>query len=136
MERIRTRTELVLFARDHCGSYACKRAFLTGNVTVLGGFQVIPPGTDPGWVLCVKSRHGRTWLLAITTDDIKHCYHIRQIQKIPWSQWGGDFHAPPGQSIYSGDMPMQASAAAGEATRRERLETLARTRSSINLGDI
>lgn len=117
MERIRTRTELILFARDHCGSYACERAFLTGKVTVFGGFQVIPPGTDSGWILCVESRHRRMWILAVQTNNIKHCYYVREIQKIPWIQWVGNVHHAPRQSIYGGDMPIQASSARRTAQR-------------------
>ena len=115
MQRLRTRTELIQFAEARCGSYACRRAFLTGKVMVFGGFSTIPPGTDPGWILRVKSRHGRAWLLAVVTDDIKHCYCVREIEKIPWAKWTGCAGRGQGYSIYDGDMPVQAARAYKEA---------------------
>lgn len=119
MEHLRTRTELIVYARDHCGSRACERAFLTGKVTVLGGFTAIPPGTAPGWILCITSRHGRAWILAVVTDDIQHTYHVRRLDIIPWAQWSGTKYAAPRESIYSGDYPMQAANTCREMKRHE-----------------
>ena len=117
MQRLQTRTDLVLFAQENCRSYSCERAFLTVKVVVLGGFDPIPPGTAPGWIVLVTSIHKRKWILAVIPDDIKHCYCVKWLDKIPWANWNGssrttyrDMELPGGwkYTIRDGDIPFQA----------------------------
>lgn len=114
---IRTRTDLILFAQAHCESNACKRAFTTGKVVVLGGFSSIPPSTNPGWILFITSIHGRTWIIGVVTDDIKHCYHVRILYRIPWEKWVGSFAPKYGLRdwLRDGDNPSAAAYARRQA---------------------
>ena len=110
MIHLRTRTELIQFARDNCTSSACKRAFLTGTVTVFGGFDPLPPGTVPGWILCVRSIHGRAWYLAVLADDVRHCFRVREQEpNVPWEHWKGSLDDQE-FTMKSGDIPVQADA--------------------------
>jgi len=105
MVHIHHRSELIEYARDRVSSYACERAFTTGKVCVLGGFSSIPPRTTPGWILSVTSRHRKTWLVAITSNEHLHNYDVWFINKAPWEFWDGKIDRE-GYSIYDGDRPM------------------------------
>ena len=59
-------------------------------------------------MLSVTSRWGRTWLVAVTTDDIKHICDVWIADEIPWKYWAGRLWGRP--NIYDGDMPVQALA--------------------------
>lgn len=101
---------MIQFAQANCKSYACERAFYAGRVIVLGGFDPIPPGTAPGWILTVTSVNQNVWILAVITDDVGHCYHVRQLDRIPWTNWAGSLRAMPNRhSIRDGDIPLQAN---------------------------
>lgn len=125
--RIRNRTDLVLYARDHVQSHSCERAIVEGRVECLGGFTRIPPKQGPGWMLKVTSRHDRVWLIAVTADDIKHTYQVWQADEIPWKFWDGliypifQLHEPT-HGLRNGDKP--------EAYNIERALTLESRRTS------
>lgn len=98
-----------MFAQAFCESNACERAFLTGKVVVLGGFSSIPPSTNPGWILLVTSIHHRTWIIGVETNDIKHRYQVRTLDKIPWAKWvGGAIALFRNSSLRYGDCPQVA----------------------------
>lgn len=59
-------------------------------------------------MLSITSKYGRTWLVAVTTDDIKHHYDVWIADVIPWEYWSGTLGR--GINIYDGDMPIQALA--------------------------
>jgi len=108
MIHFRDRSDLVLYAREHCGSRTCSNAIMDGKVVVLGGFSRIPPGTTPGWVLTVTSTRGKIWVLAVIPDQIRHCYRVYVLRKIPWRYWVGDQASHP---IYISDVSALASQA-------------------------
>lgn len=118
---IQSRTDLILYAQTNCESNACKRAFTTGTVVVLGGFSTIPPSTNPGWVLLVTSKHCRTWIIGVEGDDARHCYHVRSLDRIPWEKWVGGssltFRGKPLYWLSAGDKPRVAAAAHRGALR-------------------
>lgn len=107
MIHIRYRSELIEYARDRVPSRACKRAFTTGKVCVLGGFSSVPPGTTPGWILSVTSRHGKMWLIAVTSNEYTHDYRVWFIDKAPWECWDGKLFRDE-YNIYDGDEPLKS----------------------------
>lgn len=123
--RITTRTSLIEAIYRLCPSRACQRAIRAGNVEVLGGFDTIPPFGLPGWVCSVRSRHGRTWLLSLLADDVRHTYECKLLDKVPWDQWSGRKDAEKG-SPYHGDKPKEA------ARLREKARLVASIRRSSN----
>ncbi len=103
--RIITRTDLVMAVRALSPSKACMHAIDEGRVCVLGGFSVIPPFDLSGWICSVRSRHGRTWHLALLVDEVKHKYILQQIEEIPWRFWKGRVQHDEPWSPYNGDDP-------------------------------
>ena len=109
MQRIETRTQLIQFIEDSIVRYAISRAChdRPDRVQVLGGFHGIRPTCAPGWIVSVTSKHGRTWLVAVTTDDHNHVFRAGIITEVPWmhyagNPWGSEY------SIYNGDNPVQS----------------------------
>jgi len=107
MERIETRTELINFICEDISQNAIVRACHNGTVQVLGGFSIIPPGTAPGWIVAITSVHGRTWLVAVTSDDHRHIFHTWITNRTPWKNYVGRVNRG-WYSIYDGDDPVQA----------------------------
>ena len=108
MQRIETRTQLINFICENISRRAIVRAchHSEGLVQVMGGFSQIPPSPEPGWIVSITSVHGRTWLVAVTSDDHRHVFKSWIVKKIPWEYYIGKI----GQeySIYNGDNPEQA----------------------------
>lgn len=115
--RIRTRSDLLWYIQEHAPSGACRRAVIEGQVSVLGGFNVIPPNGWEGWIVKVTSVHGKDWLVAVTVHPTKHFYYVRMIDKIPWAWWVGTVPSLPPYAITNGDVPLQAA-----RTRRQARE--------------
>ena len=105
MQRIKTRTQLINFICENIPQSAIVRACHNGTVQVLGGFDIVPPGTKPGWIVAVTSVHGRTWLVAVTPDDHRHVFKVGIVESIPWPYYVGKSGR---NSIYDGDNPDQA----------------------------
>jgi hypothetical protein len=85
-------------------SRGCLRAIETGPVIVMGGFRETPPYKLPGWICSVRSKHGRTWLLALLVDEINHKYLCRLLDEIPWGHWIGRANGTE-WTVYDGDDP-------------------------------
>ena len=92
MTPFHTRSELIHYARKRVGSSACRRAFETGTVEVLGAFFPLPPLTNHpgGWILRVRSVNEREWLIAVMALYELHdgCV-FREIDNVPWHSWIG-----------------------------------------------
>jgi hypothetical protein len=103
--RITTRTQLIEIAREIVPSRQIKRALQEGKVVVLGGFNPIPRTQRPGWVIVARSRHGRSWLVAVIPDDLRHEYRYGVFDKISAADWVGKV-GQAGWSPYDGDCPI------------------------------
>lgn len=101
--RIHSRTGLIETARALVSESAICRALQEGSVENVGGFHHLPPSGLPGWILRVRSKHGRTWFLAVMMDDIKHRYVCKRLTKIPWLEWAGN--GSPFRTLQTGDRP-------------------------------
>jgi len=95
-------------------SRACERSFITGEVVVLGGFSKIPPSTQPGWIILVKSVNKTVWVVAVSVDEAQHRYRVGLLDRIPWEHWIGD---RADGTIYRGDIPRLAVTARDRAKR-------------------
>ena len=108
MQRIDTRTQLINFICENISQPTIVRAchHSEGRVQVLGGFKLVPPSFHPGWIVSITSVFGRTWHVAVTSDDHRHIFKTWVVQLIPWRYYIGKV----GQeySIYNGDNPEQA----------------------------
>jgi len=109
MQRIETRTQLINFICENISQSAIVRACHSpaGIVQVIGGFGIIPPSVRPGWIVSITSAWGRTWLVAVTTDDYRHVFHTWLVKSIPWEYYVGQMDKGE-YSIYNGDNPEQA----------------------------
>ncbi|MCK5611413.1 hypothetical protein KAR91_56605 [Candidatus Pacearchaeota archaeon] len=62
--------------------------------------------------MSVTSVHERTWLIAVTTNDHRHIFHVWVVESIPWEYYVGQNRGCRREySIYSGDNPDQAQIA-------------------------
>lgn len=72
-----------------------------GSVEHLGGFLRIPPGSSPGFIVDVTSKHGRTWHVAVCLGKFGATV-VRVVEEVPWGTWVGNDTA---ESLYQGDNP-------------------------------
>lgn len=105
MTHFQSRTHIILWLENNCSRKAITRALYEGQVEFFGGFKPIPPTTHPGWIMRVTSAHGRTWYVAVICYDRR--YGIRILRDVPWGNWVGLHHDPPGTRLYSGDNPKE-----------------------------
>jgi len=58
-------------------------------------------------MLRITTIRGVVFHIAVVPDDIRHCYHVRLQNEVPWCEWSGDAVDPdyPGYTIYRGDRP-------------------------------
>lgn len=88
VQPLRTRKHLIEVAIPFAPSKACERMLRAGEAQVLGGFNPLVSWM-PGWVIHVSSRHGRTWLLAVTVNRDGDRYVVVEIAEVPWADWVG-----------------------------------------------
>lgn len=109
MIHFQTENDIIDWLIDNCPRPAIARALDHGKVEYLGGFNLIPPSTLPGWILKVTSVHGKQWIIAVLANDTKHVYEIRIIKSVPWKNWIGTDslfnHRTFRIKLFSGDNP-------------------------------
>ncbi len=82
-----SRTHIILWLEDHCPRPAITRALYEGEVEFFGGFDPVPPTSDPGWIIRVTSVHGKIWYVAVIA--YRDHYGIRILRDVPWGNWQG-----------------------------------------------
>lgn len=119
--RFQSRSDLIEYVLAHPPRRAVERAINEGTVMVLGGFGTIPPGTGPGWLLKITSKHRRSWIVVVAVNEITHRYSVYELDSVPWEEWNGllDRNHP----VYDGDEPI--------AFHRERLLAKLKGKKSI-----
>ena len=99
-----SRLHIVSWLEDTCPRPAIVRALNEGQVEFFGGFNPVPPTTDPGWIICVTSVYGRIWYVAVIA--YRDHYGIRILRDVPWDKWyGTDSRGIFGPPLYRGDHP-------------------------------
>ena len=99
------RTDLILRFKQAVDSRACQRAFDTGTVEVLGGFNPILPGTsEVGWAVRITSVNDSEWYYILVPSFAG--YRVRYVGRVHWENWIGDPRAPR-WTITSGDNPAE-----------------------------
>ena len=117
MQHIETRTQLIEHIMDYAPVGGISRACHEGEVNVLGGFRVIPPGTRPGWIVVVTSRFEQVWIVAVQPNEDTRKFEVREIKRVPWESYVG-IEEQVGYSIYNGDNLLSASVACRMARER------------------
>lgn len=87
MKPLRSREDLLALVAHNAPSDACARAIQEDRATVLGGFN--PVEGFPSYVVCVRSKHGREWIIAILVNEPDHKYHVRYLDSVPWEVYIG-----------------------------------------------
>lgn len=105
MQHFQSKTHVILWLENHCSRKAIVRALYEGQVEFFGGFNPIPPTTQPGWIMRITSAHGRTWYVAVICYDRR--YGIRILRDVPWDKWVGENSWGDAFKVhlYSGDDP-------------------------------
>lgn len=101
--RFKTRHDLISYIAENPPRRAVARAIIEGSVRVLGGFQIIPPSLDPGWIVSIMSKHNRVWHVVVSVNEITHRYRVWIIDKVPWAEWSGTLGR--NHPVYDGDEP-------------------------------
>ena len=101
-----SRTHIILWLAETCPRKAIVRALSEGSVEFFGGFNPVPPTSDPGWIMRVTSIYGKTWYVAVIAH--RDHYGIRILKDVPWGCWVGttldiEFRA----QLFSGDHPAE-----------------------------
>jgi hypothetical protein len=97
-------TDMIRWLRKQPLRRAVLRALDQGTVELLGGFRRIPPGSSPGFILKVVSKHGTIYTVAIKPRNRSEWYAYCMIEPIPWTDWDGrEGRTPP--TLYEGDYP-------------------------------
>lgn len=100
---IHTRDNLIEWLEDNAPYKGIRRALVYGTNENLGGFKNIPPGCVGGWIVRIRSKHNREWIVAVG-ENIKGKYisYILIGTPIPWESWEGNKSSNP---LYRGDNP-------------------------------
>ena len=96
------KVELVLWLDRHAPSEHIRRAIWDMPTELLGGFSKIPPSECSGWIIKLKSKHNKVYLMAVLYDMVKMCYRVMEIDEVPWHLWDGKLNR---RTIYDGDHP-------------------------------
>jgi len=99
-----SRLHIVSWLEKTCPRKAIVRALSEGIVEFYGGFNPVPPTTDPGWVIRVTSVYGKTWYVAIIA--YRDHYGIRILRDVPWGNWCGSM-AKNRTALMNGDNPTE-----------------------------
>lgn len=86
------------------------------RAVVLGGFA--SPGTLPRWIVQVRSKHGREWLIAVCCDEQNLKYSIEYPEAVPWEDWIGKSDGK--RPLIDGDRPLEFALKRVNALRRNR----------------
>lgn len=109
MIHINSKDSLLKYIEDYCPRKAIVRALLQdGSAELLGGFSPIPPTDRSGWIVRVRSRFGKTWLVVVIPIRKRIDYEIRIIKEVPWANWVGTWGPYMDSmigSLYYGDRP-------------------------------
>lgn len=101
-----SRLHIVSWLEKTCPRKAIVRALSEGQVEFFGGFDLIPPTTQPGWVIRVTSIYGKIWYIAVIA--YRNHYGIRILKDIPWGNWVGTVFWDSNSfrtQMFSGDSP-------------------------------
>lgn len=100
-----SRLHIVSWLEKTCSRKAIVRALSEGQVEFFGGFSLIPPTTQPGWIIRVTSVYGKTWYVAVIAH--RDHYGIRILRDVPWGNWIGENSWGDAFKVhlFSGDYP-------------------------------
>jgi hypothetical protein len=99
----RCRSELIELIQRQAPSSVIRRACLTDQVEVLGGFHHAL-GDVPGWIVRVTSVSDREYLVAVVCQN--HAFDVLEIDRVPWCEWAGaEVPYPEQSSLTNGDHP-------------------------------
>ncbi len=99
-----SRLHIVSWLEKICPRKAIVRALSEGSVEFYGGFDPVPPTTDPGWIMRVTSAYGKTWYVAVIA--YRDHYGIRILRDVPWDKWVGST-AKNRTALMNGDHPVE-----------------------------
>ena len=104
MTHFQSRTHLILWLENNCPRPAIVRALYEGQIEFFGGFNPIPPTTQPGWIIRVTSAHGKTRYVAVIA--YRDHYGIRILRDVCWGSWVGST-AKNRTALMNGDHPIE-----------------------------
>lgn len=104
MIRFETKNSIIKWLVNNCPRPLIVRSLQRSGAECLGGFSLIPPSTERGWILRVTSPHGRTINVAVLAYKDKPRYGIRILSDVPWEYWKGDSYSV--SKLYIGDNPL------------------------------
>ena len=106
MNHFQSRTHLILWLENNCPRPSIVRALYEGTVEFYGGFNPVPPTKHPGWIMGVRSAHGRIYYVAVIA--YRDHYGIRILRDVPWGNWVGTVLWNDSEfrtQMFSGDHP-------------------------------
>lgn len=99
MIHFRTRNDLLEWLDDNAPYRQIRRAVAEGEVELYGYFKG-SAFMPEGWVVRVKSRFGKEWLMCIYLKPHAHAYHTMAINTVIWYYWQGG-----NSELFQGDNP-------------------------------
>lgn len=105
MVHFRSKSDILRWLEKHCPRKAIVRSL--NNAELLGGFDPIPPTTQPGWIVRVTSIFDkkRKWIVAIIPRKNTPTCEIRILSKVPWKYYLDYLDRPSANPVYVGDKP-------------------------------
>ena len=101
MKQIRNKNDLLAWLENNAPRKAIANTMLEGKVELLGFFNPIFAGSNPGWIVRVTSKRGLSWNVVIVISKYSIEYFLYTIKEIPWENYvGGD------TPLFAGDNPI------------------------------
>lgn len=89
MIHIQSKQDLYDQVKDNLKHPVVIRAFHSGTVELLGGFEHIPPLNGPGWIMRVRSTHKHYYYIAAVVCGFK-IMMCHLAPPLPWKYWIGE----------------------------------------------
>ena len=99
MQHFRTRNDLLEWLESNAPHRQIRRAVAEGETELYGYFKG-SAFMPEGWVVRIKSRFNKEWLICVYLEPHAHVYHATVINTVIWCYWGGG-----NSELFQGDRP-------------------------------
>lgn len=97
---LHTRQQLITWLEHNITDPILSDALEWGRIINLGGFDPLPTSKNPGWIMKLVSRYGRTFYLAVAVDKKSWELYWFRLKEVDWTNWVGENAT---NKLYRGD---------------------------------
>ncbi len=90
MRHIRNKNDLLAWLEKNAPRKAIANAMIDGRTELLGFFNPIFAGSNPGWIVKITSKRKMSWNVIVTIGKLGlPVYHAYTIKSVSWENYAG-----------------------------------------------